>query len=298
MSGQPERVAVVIEDDADIRNLLEAILAQAGFTCHSAADGVEGIAAVRQHQPILTTLDISLPGIDGFEVARRIRAFSMTYIVMLSARDEEIDTLMGLDAGADDYLTKPFRPRELRARIEAMLRRYHQVQPVGAPAGGTSAVGGGASGGGAARAGAAAAGGAAAAAGSTKATPTRANSQPSPANDLTADEEESGWISHNGLRINPDMWLCDLDGAPLELTRSEFDLLLAIMQGQRRVLSKDTLALELRGEYTTGGYVSDSDRRAVEVHMANLRRKLNDPVSKPRYIETVRGVGYRLAEPD
>ncbi len=94
------------------------------------------------------------------------------------------------------------------------------------------------------------------------------------------------------------MWLCDLDGAPLELTRSEFDLLLAIMQGQRRVISKDSLALELRGEYTTGGYVSDSDRRAVEVHMANLRRKLNDPVSKPRYIETVRGVGYRLAEPD
>ena len=130
MSGLPERVAVVIEDDADIRNLLEAILAQAGFSCYTAADGVEGIAAVRAHKPILTTLDISLPGIDGFEVARRIRAFSMTYIVMLSARDEEIDTLMGLDAGADDYLTKPFRPRELRARIEAMLRRYHQAQDV------------------------------------------------------------------------------------------------------------------------------------------------------------------------
>ena len=108
---------------------------------------------------------------------------------------------------------------------------------------------------------------------------------------------ESGWISHNGLRINADMWLCDLDGAPVELTRSEFDLLLAIMQGARRVISKDTLALELRGEFPGGGgYVSDSDRRAVEVHMANLRRKLNDPVGSPRYIETVRGVGYRLAE--
>ena len=85
---------------------------------------MEGINAVREHQPILTTLDVSLPGIDGFEVARRIRSFSNTYVIMLSARDEEIDTLMGLDAGADDYLTKPFRPRELRARIEAMLRRY------------------------------------------------------------------------------------------------------------------------------------------------------------------------------
>ncbi len=119
------RVAVIIEDDADIRNLLEAILGQAGFVCYTAATGAEGIASIREHEPILTTLDISLPGIDGFEVARQIRSFSSTYIIMLSARDEEIDTLMGLDAGADDYLTKPFRPRELRARIEAMLRRYH-----------------------------------------------------------------------------------------------------------------------------------------------------------------------------
>jgi DNA-binding response OmpR family regulator len=278
MSGQPERVAVVIEDDADICNLLEAILGQAGFTCYSAADGVAGIAAVREHQPILTTLDISLPGIDGFEVARRIRAFSMTYIVMLSARDEEIDTLMGLDAGADDYLTKPFRPRELRARIEAMLRRYHQAQAVSVPVGG---VGG-------------------AATTPSRSGPSRIGTQPAPkpADDAVDEKDDSGWLCHNGLRINADMWLCDLDGAPLELTRSEFDLLLAIMQGQRRVISKDTLALELRGEYTIGAYVSDSDRRAVEVHMANLRRKLNDPVSKPRYIETVRGVGYRLAESD
>ena len=275
MSGLPERVAVVIEDDADIRNLLEAILAQAGFTCYTASDGVEGIAAVRDHKPILTTLDISLPGIDGFEVARRIRAFSMTYIVMLSARDEEIDTLMGLDAGADDYLTKPFRPRELRARIEAMLRRYHQSRATGRAEVTASEP--------ARRAGR---------------PPAPSPARPAPPTTPAAEEDEAGWLSHNGLRINADMWLCDLDGAPLELTRSEFDLLLAIMNGQRRVISKDTLALELRGEYGGSGYVSDSDRRAVEVHMANLRRKLNDPVSKPRYIETVRGVGYRLAEPD
>ena len=124
MATGQDRTAVVIEDDADVRNLLSAILNEAGFVCVPAATGVEGINAVREHQPILTTLDVSLPGIDGFEVARRIRSFSNTYVIMLSARDEEIDTLMGLDAGADDYLTKPFRPRELRARIEAMLRRY------------------------------------------------------------------------------------------------------------------------------------------------------------------------------
>ena len=268
-SAPPARVAVVIEDDADIRNLLEAILGQAGFTCHTAESGPEGIEAIQAHAPILTTLDISLPGIDGFEVARQIRRFSSTYIIMLSARDEEIDTLMGLDAGADDYLTKPFRPRELRARIEAMLRRYHLSTPV-VPAGTTPVPG--------------------------PAPPVAAQS-PDGSEPRAPGAEDDGWLAHNGLRINADMWLCDLDGAPVELTRSEFDLLLAIMTGARRVVSKDSLALELRGDYAAGsGYVSDSDRRAVEVHMANLRRKLNDPVSSPRYIETVRGVGYRLAE--
>jgi DNA-binding response OmpR family regulator len=261
MPDQTPRVAVVIEDDADIRNLLEAILGQAGFTCRTTDSGLAGIEAVREHQPILTTLDVSLPGIDGFEVARRIRAFSGTYIIMLSARDEEIDTLMGLDAGADDYLTKPFRPRELRARIEAMLRR--QYPPVDDEAS-TS--------------------------GSSNGDAIESGAFPS------AESREEGWLSHNGLRVNPDMRLCEVDGQLLDLTRSEFELLVAIMVGQRRVISKNTLALDMRGDESAGGgYVSESDRRAVEVHLANLRRKLSDSVSAPRFIETVRGVGYRLA---
>lgn len=266
MSEPPRRIAVIIEDDADIRNLLEAILGQAGFDCYPRTSGVDGIAAIRTYDPILTTLDISLPGIDGFEVARQIRSFSSTYIIMLSARNEEIDTLMGLDAGADDYLVKPFRPRELRARIEAMLRRYHlaALPPLADDADPTA--------------------------------PAAAAARRDPTDDEDTGGDEAGWLSHNGLRINPEMWLVDLDRAPLELTRSEFDLLLAIMQGARRVISKDALALELRGDYASSGYVSDADRRAVEVHMANLRRKLNDPVGSPRYVETVRGVGYRLAE--
>lgn len=256
----PDRTAVVIEDDSDVRNLLSAILSEAGFNCVPAATGLEGIDAVREHQPILTTLDVSLPGIDGFEVARRIRGFSDTYVIMLSARNEEIDTLMGLDAGADDYLTKPFRPRELRARIEAMMRRRDTGRsgPEADPGDGSQ------------------------------------QDDPGPAGAGTA-PEESQWLSHNGLRISPDMRLSYLDGSPIDLTRTEFDLLLALLIGNRRVISKDALALELRGD-PPGSFVTGSDRRAVEVHMANLRRKLNDQVSAPRFIETVRGVGYRLTE--
>lgn len=252
--GEERRVAVIIEDDADIANLLAAVLAEAGFESHQTADGVEGIEAIKEYEPILTTLDISLPGIDGFEVARRIREFSSTYIIMLSARTDEIDTLMGLDSGADDYITKPFRPRELRARVEAMLRRMRRTP--GSPLGGETEV------------------------------VTDGEEQSS---------EEGGWLSHNGLRMHPQMRLSELDDDPVELTRSEFDLMLAILERRRRVITKNELVLELRGDGSTGGYISDNDRRAVEVHLANLRRKLGDPVGKPRFVQTVRGVGYRLA---
>lgn len=127
-------MAVIIEDDADIRHLLESVLTQAGFDVIATSNGHDGIQAVRAYEPIVTTLDVSMPGMDGFEVAKRLRTFSQTYIVMLTARDEEIDTLQGLEAGADDYLTKPFRPRELRARIDAMLRRPRMGAPETPPA--------------------------------------------------------------------------------------------------------------------------------------------------------------------
>ena len=256
VDGDERRVAVIIEDDEDIGNLLAAVLSEAGFESFQATTGVDGIEAVREHDPILTTLDISLPGIDGFEVARRVREFSSTYVIMLSARTDEIDTLMGLDAGADDYMTKPFRPRELRARVEAMLRRMRRspADPGGAEAGQLDGEG-----------------------------------------TETTETESSGWLAHNGLRMHPQMRLSELDGEPVELTRSEFDLMLAILERRRRVITKNELVLELRGDSGTGGYISDNDRRAVEVHLANLRRKLGDPVGKPRFVQTVRGVGYRLA---
>ena len=247
-SVEERRVAVVIEDEEDIRSLLSTVLSQAGFEVYGAADGFEGFELVRTQQPLITTLDVNMPGMDGFETAKRIRAVSTTYIVMLSARTEEIDALQGLEAGADDYVAKPFRPRELRARIDAMLRRPRHLVAVPATTGPTA---------------------------------------PSPSMDT--------WVEHNGVRLNAEMRIVTVDGADLELTRSEFDILADLLAAGRRVRGKSELALMLRGEQYTGvEYVSDSDARAIEVHVANLRRKLGESPASPRWIETVRGVGYRL----
>ena len=119
-------VAVVVEDDEDVRNLVEAVLSQAGFEVHSAAGGREGVDVVRAREASVVTLDVGLPDIDGFEVLRRIRQFSDAYVVMLTARTDELDTLTAFHTGADDFLAKPFRPRELRARVGAMMRRPRQ----------------------------------------------------------------------------------------------------------------------------------------------------------------------------
>lgn len=240
------RVAVVVEDDADIRALLAAVLEQAGFDVHTAATGADALDLVRAHDPIVTTLDVGLPGMDGYETARRIREISSAYIVMLTARTEEIDALQGLDAGADDYITKPFRPRELRARIDAMLRRPRMRSDVAV--------------------------------------------RPEPA----SGSDGESWLEHDGLRANPAMRLVVADGRTIELTRSEFDILVELLTSGRRVVSKSHLALLLRGESDPGAYVNDNDTRAIEVHVANLRRKLGDSPSSPRWVETVRGVGYRL----
>ncbi len=260
-------VAVVIEDDTDIRVLISQVLEQAGFVVHAASSGMDGIELVREHQPVVTTLDVSMPGIDGFETAKRIREVSDTYIVMLTARADEIDTLQGLQAGADDYVTKPFRPRELRARIEAMMRRPRTAAPAtvtpieSAP----SAV---------------------AAAAAANSTPTAASQQ----------DDSDGWYEHRGLRLHPEMRIAMVDGAEVELTRSEFDIMADLLSAGRRVVGKDDLALMLRGERYAGGsgFVSEHDVRAIEVHVANLRRKLGESAAKPRWIETIRGVGYRL----
>jgi two-component system, OmpR family, response regulator len=303
------RVAVVIEDDGDIRRLLETVLTQAGFQVITAGNGLDGIEAVRRYEPLVTTLDVNMPGMDGFEVARRIRDFSATYIVMLTALSEEIDAMQGLDAGADDYIMKPFRPRELRARVEAMLRRPRMmisdapaepapVSPtpaavVSAPAPADPPVIDAAS------------------VPAPVEQPLPAAFQPRPVTpsaapaptpipqQQTAVADDDGWLEHNGLWVNPQTRVVQQDGVEIELTRSEFDLLAGLMRTTRRVRTKADLVLLVRGEsYVTSHFVSDADKRAIEVHMANLRKKLGENPSSPRWIETVRGVGYRLTAAD
>ncbi|WP_394550937.1 response regulator transcription factor [Agromyces sp. MMS24-JH15] len=308
-AGDDRRVAVVIEDEADIRDLLEQVLQQAGFETHGAVNGLDGVEAVRKWNPTVTTLDVSMPGIDGVEAAKRIRTFSDTYLIMLTARSEEIDTLMGLEAGADDYVAKPFRPRELRARVEAMLRRPRSGPAPGrtsAPAAGpapvpaappsTSTVPVGFVPTAAPVAAAAPAPAPPAPPAAVPVAPEQAAASPEPVRPAVADSDlQPGWIEHRGLRLHPEMHLVRIRGEEIDLTRMEFELLHLLMTSRRRVRSKADLALAMHGEsYVTNYSVTEADKRAIEVHLANLRRKLGENAADPTWIETVRGVGYRL----
>lgn len=248
-------VAVIIEDDMDVRNLLEGVLCQAGFVVHTAGDGRSGVQAVRDRKPDVVTVDVGLPDIDGFEVLRRVRGFSDAYVVMLTGRSDEPDVLYALQSGADDYITKPFRPREMRARIAAMMRRPRRQQ-YGAPPVVSQTM------------------------------------QPVAAAGLS-----EGVFRHNGLALDVRSRTVDLDGTSLVLTRSEFDLLHALFRARGAVLTRSQLVRAARDDhYLPDTYISESDERAVEVHVGNLRRKLRDDPESPRWLQTVRGVGYRLAQ--
>ncbi|HVB06047.1 MAG TPA: response regulator transcription factor [Acidimicrobiales bacterium] len=228
------RSAVVVEDDPDIRQLLVTVLEQAGFTVSETASGAAGIAKAREMQPDLVTLDLSLPDIDGIEVCRELRAFTDAYVVIITARGEEVDRLIGLEVGADDYLTKPFSPRELRARVAAMFRRPR----------------------------------------AKKANP--------------AAEGAEAAMRFGELEVDTESREVHVAGEPLELTKLEFDLLATLLSNPRRVWPRDVLLEQVwQTDWLGDGHV-------VDVHMANLRRKLGDSAQNGRYIRTVRGVGYRL----
>lgn len=294
--------AVVIEDDADIRGLLATLLTQSGFEVHEAAKGVDGVRAVTEHRPVLVTVDVGLPDIDGFEVTRRVRNVTDAYIVMLTAMSEEIDTLMGLDAGADDYIVKPFRPRELRARVEALLRRPRSAPPAGG-AQQPSAM----------RHSDAVTHSDAATQPEPAPQPARAVPQPASTAPLVdgagraatdavqrpgqpdRTAEERFHYRLDGLCLYPNLYRVTVDQRDIHLTRTQFLLLRTLMVSRRVVRSKAELFRVLREEDPAAGtFVGEADERTVEVHMGNLRRKIGDDVRRPRWIETVRGIGYRL----
>lgn len=323
-SADAQKTAVIVEDDPDIRHLLVEVLESAGFSTVSVGNGIDGVRAVIAYQPLITTLDVNMPGIDGFEAARRIRAQSDTYIIMLTGLEDEADVVLGLGAGADEYVVKPFRPRELRARIEALLRRPRAGAAAGATAPGTPRQG---------PVGPSFPGARTTATQSVpivapdaapateyddleQHAPTAAmpagpvivpSSQgPEPRAEAPGSElvtrpsgtlvpANANWLTHRDLQLDPETRIVLVGGHELELTRTEFDLLATLLESKRRVRSKADLTLVLRGEsYVTSYFVGEADKRAIEAHMTNLRRKLGDNPVNPRYIETVRGVGYRL----
>jgi len=268
------RVVVVIEEDEQVRALLRATLGDAGFEVHFAATGESGIELVRAKRPDTVTLDVVLPDMDGYEVARRIREFSHTYIIILTARSGLRATIRGFDAGADDYIVKPIRPRELRARIDGMLRRPRQLQTV-APVR-TAAV----------------------------LTAPRLSPPSMPAAGAGADGSTAtagSSYEHNGLRIDSATRAASIGGRALALTRTEFDLLRILLERGTGVVTKAELAGLLglvQQEAAPPGAASAGSRdpgRIIEAHVGNLRRKLGDDARRPRWLKTVRGSGYTLA---
>jgi DNA-binding response OmpR family regulator len=230
--NDPLRV-LVVEDEVALADVIAGYLRREGFHTVMAHDGLSAVGLARTGQPDLVILDVMLPGIDGIEVCRQLRRFTDAYIIMLTARDEEVDKVVGLSVGADDYVVKPFSPRELIARVRAMLRRPRgeSTEPGGAPA---ATVFG----------------------------------------DLAIDPQ--------GRRVT-------VRGEPVELTRTEFDLLAALVERPTRAFTRRQLLDRVWSEGWFG------DDHVVDVHIAHLRTKLHDDAAEPAYIRTIRGVGYGMA---
>ena len=223
---------LVIDDEPNLRHTVSYALKQEGYEVVSAGDGEEGLGLFASAAPDLVILDVMLPKLDGFEVCRRIRKTSRVPVLMLTARDTELDKVVGLEIGADDYLVKPFSLRELIARVRAMLRRS------------------------------------------------------APVADATAPAE----IEHDGLNIDTAKHRVIRDGREITLRPKEFDLLVALARSPGQVFSREQLLNSVWGLDHAG------DSRTVDTHVKNLREQLGDDADAPRWIETLRGVGYRFRE--
>jgi DNA-binding response OmpR family regulator len=218
---------LIVDDEETIVDLVRGYLDREGWDVASIDDGRAAVALIRDKQPDVIVLDLMLPGLDGIEVCRQLRTFSDAYVIMLTARSEEIDRIVGLSVGADDYLTKPFSPRELVARIKALLRRPR------------TAV-------------------------------TRAQ------------------LGGEGLSVDLARREVHAAGRPVSLTNIEFELLVALVRDPGVVVTRQQLLDRVWGADYYG------DDHVIDVHAGNLRRKLGDDPERPRWIETVRGIGFRF----
>jgi DNA-binding response OmpR family regulator len=222
---------LVVEDERAIAELLRTYLVDGGFEVRTCSDGSGALGEIAAFRPDVVLLDVGLPGLDGVEVMRRLRGSGdLTPVVFVTARDDEVDRVLGLELGADDYVTKPFSPRELLARVRAVLRRTADAT------GGTGPTGG------------------------------------------------SPPVTVGAVVVDPDSRRVSVAGRPVQLTTTEFDLLLHLARRQGRVCPRDSLLTEV------WGYPPGLVTRTVDVHVAQLRAKLEGAVT----IRAVRGVGYGL----
>ena len=257
-----DRTAVVVEDDHDIGDVISSLLDQAGFDVVVARTGAEALNLIRERRPDLVTLDLSLPDIDGVEVCRQIRVVSDCYVIVISARTSEVDRLIGLEVGADDYLVKPFSMRELQARVAALFRRPRTSDLVSPATAAATAQ---------------AAEAVALAVVDPAADPSTGEAYP-PTHPLGCDD----------LTLKPGAREVLVSGEEIDLTRTEFDLLAHLVRNPGVVVAREDL---MRAVWATE-FVPDSTH-VVDVHLANLRRKLRKAASGNEWIRTIRGVGFR-----
>lgn len=224
------RTILVVDDEPRIVQIARDYLERAGFTVVSAGDGEAALATARSAKPDLIILDLKLPKMDGLDVARELRKSSRVPLIMLTARVEESDKLIGLELGADDYITKPFSPKELVARVRAVLRRTEYA---------------------------------------------RAGVETIRVGDLALDLPR--------MRVT-------VGARPVALTTTEFQILAVLAQQPGRILTRGQLLDQLHG------VAFESYERAIDAHIKNIRRKIEPDPHKPRYVQTVYGVGYKLAD--
>lgn len=249
---------LVVDDEENIAQTLKYNLVREGYEVSISGNGREALEMARTEQPDLIILDLMLPGMNGLDVCRTLRQTSTVPILMLTAKEEEVDKILGLELGADDYMTKPFRLRELVARVRAMLRRMEMLQkPAAADAtnnGGTSAL--------------------------------ESNTV-----NIASEVPVQEVITANGLQINLGQHTVFLNRKPVLLKPKEFDLLVFLARHRGQVLTREML-LERVWDYDYSG-----GTRTVDVHIRWIREKIEADPSKPRFIHTVFGVGYKF-DPD